>query len=51
MCHDDKEFNLKITPIRGETKLNLVSKDKMENEQVAVVVYLEQLQGTHWEAK
>ena len=35
MCHDDKEFNLKLTktPMVGGDELSLVPKDYMENDQ------------------
>lgn len=45
-----KKLTLKLTILLiGGTKLNLVSMDQMENDQIAVVVQLEQLQGNHGE--
>jgi hypothetical protein len=42
---------MKKNPMVGKTKLNLVSKDKINNEQIMVVVFLEQLQRNHNDAK
>ena len=54
ICHDGKELKFKLTrtPMVGGTKFNLVLMDQMNNEKkIMVVVQLEQLQGTHGEAR
>jgi hypothetical protein len=54
MCHDGKELNYKLTrtPMVGGPKLNLVLMGQMKNKKnIMVVVQLEQLQGTHGEAR
>ena len=52
-CHDGKKMKLKMTmtPMVGRAKLNLVSMDQMKNYQIMVTIRLEQLQGTHGEAR
>jgi hypothetical protein len=53
MCHDGKEFSLKLTktPTVGVAKLNLVSIDQVTNEHIVVEVQLEKLKQTHGEAR
>jgi hypothetical protein len=48
-----KELTLKLTmiPMTGGDKLNLVLINQMTNEQMVVVVWMDQLQKTHEEAK
>lgn len=50
---DGKVVTLKLTwtPMGEGGKFNLVSIDQMNNEQMVVVVQMEQLQGTHGEAR
>ena len=51
VCHDGIPLNLNLTktPMVGVAKLNLVSMDQKQT--VMEVVLLEQLQGTHGEAR
>jgi hypothetical protein len=53
VCRNGKEMTLKLTrtPMAGGGKLNLVSIDRMSNEQMVVVVRKEQHQRTHEKAK
>ena len=53
VVHHDKELGLKLTNthIVGGARLNLVSMYQMKSEQIMEMIPLEQLQGTHGEAR
>ena len=54
MCHNGKEMKFKLirTPMVGGPKLNLVLMDQIKKKvSIMVVAQLEQLQGTHGEAR
>ena len=54
MCHNGKELKFKLTrtPMVGGPKLNLVLMDQIKKKvSIMVVAQLEQLQGTHGEAR
>ena len=53
VCRDGKEVTLQLTrnPMAGGGKLNLVSIEQMQDKQLVVVVQMEQMEGTRWEAR
>ena len=53
VCCDGKEVILQLTrtPMAGGGKLNLVPMEKMQDEQLVVVVRMEQMEGTRGEAR
>ena len=53
VCHDSKEVTLQLirTPMARGCKLNLVSMEQMQDEQLVEVVQMEQMEGTRGEAR
>ena len=53
VCRDGKEVTLQLTrtPMARGDKLNLVSMEQMQDEQLVVVVQMEQMEGTREKAR